>query len=139
MKRIGVYLNNLQNYLVQGHKLILIVMRFRHTWMTLIQMEKSIAYCNQTEIESEQLHRRFSHPSISRLIELQHRARHDFKNQIVEEMTRYCSQCQLREKSPESDKFKVPKQYGFNHTVIVNIFNIGGHNVLYTMDKSTSF
>lgn len=51
MKRMGVILDNLQNVLIQGTKIVPIVMKFGHPWMLLYNMEQSIAYCHLTESE----------------------------------------------------------------------------------------
>ncbi|KAI0991560.1 hypothetical protein K3495_g16627, partial [Podosphaera aphanis] len=87
MKRMGVILDNLQNVLIQGQKIVPVVMKFGHPWMHLFQNEQSVAFCHLTESELRQLHRRFGHPSIKRLVGVLQRAGHNVENKLVEKLT----------------------------------------------------
>jgi len=67
MDRMKVKLDNLQNVLVQGSKVIPIVRKWGHPFMLLNCAEESYAYSHLTEPDLRQLHRRFGHPSVQRL------------------------------------------------------------------------
>jgi hypothetical protein len=75
MDKLGVYFNNLTNSLVTSTgNSVLVVRRFGHSfllWDTSLQsfIAESFAYnpCYLTEVELQRLHRRFGHPSVSRL------------------------------------------------------------------------
>lgn len=139
MKRMGVILDNLRNFLIQGTKIIPIVMKFGHPWMLLYNIEQSIAYCHLTESELRQLHRRFGHPSVRRLFEVLRRTGHHVENDTLQQIIQYCRQCQLHGKAPGRFKFKLPKEFEFNHTVIVDILNLDGNNTLHAIDEATAF
>ena len=64
MDKLGAYLQNLENTIVQGPKTIPIVRKFGHPFMLLNSHEETLAYCHLTEPELRQLHRRFGHPSV---------------------------------------------------------------------------
>lgn len=55
MKQMGVYLNNLENVLVQGQKIVPIVIKFGHPFLLLDQTEESIAFSHLTETELRRL------------------------------------------------------------------------------------
>ena len=68
MDKLGVKLDNLENMLVQGDNRVPIIRKWGHPWLLLQQPEKSVAWSHLTESELRQLHRRFGHPSVHRLL-----------------------------------------------------------------------
>lgn len=64
IKRMGVILDNLQNFLIQGQNVVPIAMKFGHPWMNLFQNEQSMAFYYLTESKLRRLHRKFGHPSV---------------------------------------------------------------------------
>jgi hypothetical protein len=72
--KLGVKLDNLENMLVQGDNRVLIVRKWGHPWLLLRQLERSVAWSHLTESELRQLHRRFGHPSVHRLLRVLQRA-----------------------------------------------------------------
>ncbi|RKF61524.1 hypothetical protein OnM2_041057 [Erysiphe neolycopersici] len=130
MKQMGVYLNNLENVLVRGQKIVPIIIKFGHPFLLLNQAEESVAFSHLIEIQLRRLHRRFGHPS---------RTGHDIDNKAVEKLTHFCRQFQLHGKAPGRFKFKPPKEHDFNHTVVVDIVNLEGDNTLNVVDEATNY
>jgi hypothetical protein len=140
MDRMGVKLDNLQNVLVQGKKVVPIVRKWGHPWMLLNRTEETVAYCHLTYSELHQLHRRFGHPSVRRLVLLLERAKLDnIDVKSVERLTRFCEQCQLHAKSPGRFKFTLKDDYDFNYSVQVDVFYLDSKPVLHVVDEATSF
>jgi hypothetical protein len=84
MDNMGVKIDNLQNLLIQRGKTVPIVRKWGHPFMLLgtegIDMEQTIAMSHLTEVELRQLHRRFGHPSVQRLVRILERAGHDIEH-----------------------------------------------------------
>ncbi|KAI0991241.1 hypothetical protein K3495_g16946, partial [Podosphaera aphanis] len=87
MDKMGVYLNNIENILLQGNKKVPIIRKWGHPFMLLDQMEQTLAFCHLTEVELRQLHRRFGHPSVHRLSRVLKRAGHKVENGILERLS----------------------------------------------------
>ena len=71
-----------------------------------------------SESELRRLHRRFGHPSASKLINLLQRAGYadNLDNTTIEKLTRYCTMCQKHGKSPGRFKFTIQgdtKQFNY--------------------------
>jgi len=88
MDAMGVKLDNLENVLVQGDKIIPIVRKWGHPWMLLRQPEQSLAWSHLTESELRQLHRRFGHPSVRRLARVLERAGHEVDTKYIQHLTK---------------------------------------------------
>ncbi|KAI0994965.1 hypothetical protein K3495_g13216, partial [Podosphaera aphanis] len=139
MDKMGVYLNNLQNVLVQGNRRVPIVRKWGHPFM-LLEIEKTLVHCHLTENELRQLHRRFGHPSVRRLERVLQRAGHnDFDKKLIDHISKMCHQCQMHGQRPKRFKFTLDKDYEFNHSIIVDIMYIDGKPVLQVVDASTNF
>ena len=102
-------------------------------------MEKAIAFSHLTETELKQLHRRFGHPSVQRLLKILHRAGHDFNNKTLQHLTKFCHHCQMNGKSPGRFKFTLKDDYEFNYSIIVDVLYLDGKPVLQVIDSSTNF
>ncbi|KAI1002331.1 hypothetical protein K3495_g5871 [Podosphaera aphanis] len=139
MKRMSFILENLQNLLIQEQKIVPIVIKFGHPWMYLFQSEQSVAFCHLIESELRRLHRRFGHPSVKRLVGALQRAGHNVESNLVEKLTKYCHQCQLHRKTPGRFKFRLPKEYDFNHTVKVDVLILDSINTLLAVDEATAY
>jgi hypothetical protein len=137
---MGVKLNNLGNVLVQGKKIVPIVRKWGHPWMLLNRTEETIAHCHLTFLELHQLHRRFRHPSVRRLVNLLEQAKlNDIDVKSVQRLTKFCKQCQLHAKSPGRFKFTLKDDCDFNYSVQVDIFYLDSKPVLHVVDEATLF
>jgi hypothetical protein len=139
MDAMGVKFDNLRNVLIQGDKVIPVVRKWGHPWMLLYQPEHSLAWSHLTELELRQLHRRFGHPSVRRLVRILERAGHDPNTKYIQHLTKYCHQCQMHGKSPGRFKFTLKDDYEFNYSVIIDVLYLDGRPVLQVVDSSTSF
>ncbi|CCU76925.1 integrase and RNaseH domain-containing protein [Blumeria hordei DH14] len=139
MHRMRVKLDNLENVLIQGEKVVPIIRKFVHPWMLLNHPEQSIAWSHLTEVELRQLHRRFGHPSSWQLFRLLQRAGNDVELAAIEMLTKYCHLCQMNGKSPGRFKFSLKKDYDFNFKIVVDVMWIINNPVLHVIDTATSF
>jgi hypothetical protein len=103
MDRLGVKLDNLENVLIQGNNVVPIVRKWGHPWMLLQRQEEALAWSHLTETELRQLHRRFGHPSVRRLVDILQRAGHGVEQRAVEHLNKYCHYCQLHGRAPGRD------------------------------------
>ncbi|KAF7926616.1 hypothetical protein EAE99_005811 [Botrytis elliptica] len=112
MDRLHVTLDNISNVLRQGDKAIPIVRKWGHPFMLLDQVEETVIYHHLTENELRQIHRRFGHPSVRKLINILNRAGHtDIDSQTIEKLNKVCKHCQLHTKSPGRFKFTINEKY----------------------------
>lgn len=148
MDRLKVYLNNVDNTLVTADKTIPICRRFGHPFLlwdthlyTYIVQSFDVNPCFLTETELRRLHRRFGHPSASRLRILLERSGHDdgLNKAALERLTRYCSFCQKHGRSPGRFKFTLTEDSEFNYSIIVDIMYIDNSPILHIVDESTRF
>ncbi len=140
MDKLGVKLDNLENVLIQGDNIVPIVRKWGHPWMLLQRQEEAIAWSHLTETELRQLHRRFGHPSVRRLVDILHRAGyHDVQQRAIEHLTKYCHYCQLYGKAPSRFRFTLKDDYDFNHCVIVDVMYLDSKPVLHVIDEATAF
>ena len=140
MDKMGVRLDNLKNVLVQGKKVVPVVRKWGHPWMLLDRIEETVTHCHLTDAEMHQLHRRFGHPSVRRLFDLLQRAGlEDIDIKSVEELTKFCKQCQLHAKSPGRFKFTLKDDCDFNYSVFIDVFYLESKPVLHVVDEATSF
>jgi len=139
MDRMGVKFDNLRNVLIQGTKIVPIIRKFGHPFMLLHNVEQSLASCHLTESELRQLHRRFGHPSVQRLARLLNRSDHEFDIKVLQEIQRFCHQCQMNEKAPGRFKFSLRDDYDFNYSVIIDVMYLNSRPVLHVVDSSTTF
>jgi hypothetical protein len=139
MDRLGAYLQNLENTIVQGQKRIQIVRKHGHPFMLLNNWEETLASCHLTEPELRQLHRRFGHPSVARLAKLLNRAGQEFDSKALEAITKICKHCQLNSAPPGRFKFTLKDDIDFNYCVIVDIFYIESKPTLHAVDEATAF
>lgn len=143
MTRLGIYLNNCKNILVQEKtgKVVPVTMKFGHPWMQF-DLETSQAASFLTEKELRRLHKRFGHPSVRRLQKILARAGYDANSAVVKELTKYCEQCQMYTKSPGRFKFKLGDNIDpiFNSEIVVDIMYLHGNQpVLQVVDLATGF
>lgn len=147
MDRLKTYYDNLNDVLVQeDKKRIPVIRKYGHAWITLGHFEAFISGFEEgaqsflTEEELRQLHRRFGHPSVRRLIRVLQRSGHDFDTKFLERLTTYCHHCQLNGKSPGRFKVVLKDDYDFNFSVVRDIFHIAGvPEVLHIIDEATRF
>lgn len=139
MDKLGVKLDNLHNLLVQGEKRVPVIRKWGHPWLLLNQREKSIAWSHLTEVELRQLHRRFGHPSVRRLLRILQRAGQEVEKKAIKHLTKYCHHCQMNQNSPGRFKFSLKDDFDFNFSVIVDVLYLNGKPVLQVVDSATSF
>src|ERR1700721_4346368 len=108
--------------------------------MLLQQPEESIAWNHLTETELRQLHCRFGHPSVRRLLRVLQRAGYESVEQrAIEHLTKYCHQCQLNGKAPGRFKFTLKDDHEFNWCIIIDVIYLDSKPVLHVIDESTAF
>ena len=139
MDALGVQFDNLKNVLIQGNRTIPIVRKWGHPWMLLNKPEETLAWSHLTESELRQLHRRFGHPSVQRLVNVLQRAGHDVDTALLKAITKYCEQCQMHEKAPGRFKFTLKDDHEFNYSVYVDIMYLDGKPTLQVVDSATNF
>ena len=139
MDKLGLKLDNLENVLIQGKKVVPVVRKWGHPWLLLHQPEQMVAWSHLTETELRQLHRRFGHPSVPRLLRLLQRAGHDVEVEVLEYLTKVCHHCQMHQKSPGRFRFSLKDDTDFNYTIVIDVFFINRKAVLHIVDASTAF
>ena len=146
MDKLGVYFNNLTNRIVTPTGEVPVVRRFGHSfllWDTALRSFITESFtcnpCFLTSVELRRLHRRFGHPSVSRLKNVLERAGHDVDVDTLEYLTKYCEHCQKHGKSPGRFKFNLRDDVNFNYSIIVDIFYITGKPVLHVVDEGTRY
>lgn len=139
LDRLGATFDNVNDMLCQNNRKFPIVPKYGHPWL-LLDKSKSVAWCNLTEPELRQLHRRFGHPSVRKLSDLLNRIDEDFDPKVIAEINRLCHQCQLHQRGPQRFKFNLRDDHiEFNAEIIVDIFYLNGRPVLHVIDSATSF
>ena len=122
---------------------MLVVRRFGHSfllWDTSLKLYLTESYdCFLTTTELQWLHRRFGHPSVSRLQRVLDRAGHEVDKKALEYLTKYCKYYQRHSKSPSRFRFNLRDDVSFNCSIIVDIFFISGQLVLYVVDEATRY
>ena len=146
--RLRVYLNNVENILVGDNHVTPVVRRFGHPfllWKTAVQSYITQSFntnpCYLTDTELRQLHRRFGHPSMTKLRALLEQSGHgnDLDKTVLEKLTKYCIFCQKHSKSPGRFKFTLRQDVNFNHSVIVDIMYIDNSPIFHVVDEATRF
>jgi len=140
---LGIYFNNLTNALVTPRGNVPVVRRFGHSfllWDVSLQifLTESID-CFLTTTELQRLHRRFGHPSVSRLQRVLERAGQEVNREALEYLTKYCAHCQRYGQSPSRFRFNLRDDVSFNCSIMVDIFYISAQLVLYVVDKATRY
>ena len=143
---LKVYFNNLKDVLVTQNGDVPVVRRFGHPfllWDTTLQsfLLESLDSnpCFLTDVELRRLHRRFGHPSISKLQAVLQRAGHEVDEEALDQLTRFCKHCQKHGKSPGRFKFTLQDDVEFNYCIIVDIMYINGQPLLHIVDQATRF
>ncbi|KAI0991742.1 hypothetical protein K3495_g16445, partial [Podosphaera aphanis] len=123
-----------------------LIRKYGHIWMTLGHIQSLFIYsddeppiCYFTEQQLRTIHRRFGHPSATRLWKILKRAGHNPDFQLIERLTKFCRDCQLHSNKPLRYKFSLHKDNEFNHTVYVDILWLEDGPVLHIVDEATSF
>jgi len=147
MDRLGVVFNNLTNHIVKpspGNNFATptmaypVVRQFGHPF--LVWGPTAASYLS--EVELRRLHRRFGHPSSSRLLRLIERAGYNepWHQQLLKRIGRFCRQCQRHGQSPRRFRFTLSNgDARFNYTVLVDVMYINSSPVLHVIDEATSF
>jgi Reverse transcriptase (RNA-dependent DNA polymerase) len=139
MDQMQMYYNNVTNQLVYPGGSYPVTRRFDHPFI-MWTVPTTIAYL--TEPELRQLHRRFGHPAVERLIAVLNRAGHsDPKHQeLLRKITQFCTLCQRHGQSPRRFKFTLRSDnVEFNHTIYVDVMYINNSPILHVVDEATRF
>ncbi|CAD6501641.1 BgTH12-01891 [Blumeria graminis f. sp. triticale] len=148
MDKLKTYFNNLTNTLVTPHGIVPVVRRFGHPFMLWdnslsIYISESFNQCPcyLPNIELQQLHHRFVHPSIHRLHRILERSGHgDFNHRkSLEAITRFCKHCQKYGKLPGQFKFTLKEDVQFNYCIFADVMYIDGNPLLHIIDEGTRF
>src|SRR6266480_7180158 len=95
--------------------------------------------CYLTEVELRRLHRRFGHPSATRLHHILKKSGRETDKKIIDRLTEVCDQCQKHGKAPTRFKFNLREEIDFNHSIIVDIMYIDNQPLLHIVDEATRF
>jgi len=90
-------------------------------------------------MELRRLHRRFGHPSATRLHHILERSGRNADKKIIDRFTKLCDQCQRHGKAPTRFKFNLREEIDFNHSIIVDIMYIDNQPLLHVVDEATRF
>ena len=137
MDRLGVKLDNLEKLLIQGDKRIPVIRKWGHPWLLLNLPERSIAWSHLTETELRQLHRRFGHPSVHKLLRILQRAGYEVEIKMIDHLTKFCHHCQMHQKSPGRFKFTLRDDVDFNFSIVIDVMYLKGKPVLQVVDLAT--
>ena len=144
----GYYFDNQSNHLVKDKQRVPVSRIYGHpflTWETSLSNFCSGVYMNGegqlTEQELRRLHRRFGHPSTSRLSRILRRSRHDFDKETLGSLTKYCTYCQKHGRSPHRFKFSIKDDLQFNRSILADIMYLEQPSVpvLHIVDEATRF
>lgn len=116
MDRLRLRLDNLDNCLVQGKLRVPIKRKYGHPWLLIHEPEQFL-----TEVELRRLHRRFGHPTVLRIQNVLDAAGEEYNLELLQEINKYCHQCQMNGKSPGRFKFTVKDPMDFNYNVFADI------------------
>ncbi|KID81309.1 Ribonuclease H-like protein [Metarhizium guizhouense ARSEF 977] len=137
MDRLGVYLHNLENLLIQGEIKIPVIRRWGHPWWIIDAVTTTAFHLTETQLR--QLHRRFGHPSVNRLTKMLQRADQEFDSKALRRLTQLCRHCQINGKAPSRFRFTLRDDHEFNYEIIVDIVQIDDKPALHIVDSATSF
>lgn len=142
--------DNLNNVLIENQSYTPIIRAYGHPWM-LLDKVKALTYVNQspnnsspischlTEVELRRLHRRFGHPSTERFRKVLKRAGHDINFDEINQLNKYCKECQTNGKAPGRFKFTLKDDNDFNHTIFIDVFYLDNKPVIHMVDEATNF
>ena len=136
--RHKAYFNNILDVIVRSDgETLPVVRKWGHPFFNVSRTEATI---HLTEGQLRHLHRRFGHPRTERLYNLLKNSGHDdVQPAVLDEIRKFCSQCQAYDPAPRRFKFSLLDEYDFNYEVVVDVIYINGRNVLHVIDTSTSF
>ena len=146
MDKLGAFFNNLTNQVVQAQHTHPVIRRYGHAFLLWCTSAYALATesfsenpCFLTTTELRRLHRRFGHPSVSRLHRILERSGHDVDLRALEYLVKYCHHCQKHGKSPGRFGFTIKDDVEFNYYIVVDILYIEGKAVLQLVDEATRF
>ena len=146
MDKLGAFFNNLTNQVVQAQHTHPVIRRYGHAFLLWCTCAYALAIesfsenpCFLTTTELRRLHRRFGHPSVSRLHRILERSGHDVDLRALEYLVKYCHHCQKHGKSPGRFGFTIKDDVEFNYHIVVDILYIEGKAVLQLVDEATRF
>lgn len=147
MDRLNCTVNTLQNTIMKNGKVAAnLIRKYGHIWMTLGHIQSLFIYtedesptCYFTEQQLRTIHRRFGHPSATRLWKILRRAGHQTELKLIERLTKFCRDCQLSGNKPLHFKFSLRQDKEFNHTIYVDILWLEDGPAVHVVDDATSF
>ncbi|MDB5910367.1 MAG: polyprotein [Massilia sp.] len=139
MDRLGITFDNLHNVLHRGGLRVPVTRKWGHAWLH-VSKEKTLACNYLTEGELRRLHRRFGHPSVTRLHKVLQASGHPVEIKALEFLTKVCHQCQMNAQRPTRFKFTLRDDCEFNYELIIDIMYLDGNKpVLHVVDTATAF
>ena len=115
-----------------------IVRKWGHPWFHFSPYETGQSMFTETELR--RLHRRFGHPETDRLHKLLTKAGHDdVDRSILEQITKFCHQCQMHSAAPRRFKFTLRDDREFNFEILADVMYLDEKPVLHVIDVGTSF
>ncbi|KAI0996311.1 hypothetical protein K3495_g11869 [Podosphaera aphanis] len=144
---IGVTPDVQKNVMIKNQKPVAALIRkYGHLWMTLGHFQSLFIYesnnepiCDLTEQKIRTCHRRWGHPSASRMWKIFRRAGHDIDIKIIDRISKFCNDCQLNAHRPLRFKFTLTnKDVPFNHTVYVDVMYLEDGPAVHLIDAGTN-
>ncbi|KAL2885168.1 Ribonuclease H-like domain [Ceratocystis lukuohia] len=131
LDRLGAFFNNTKNKLVKGAVHVNVFRRFGHAFLHLPEMPQGNGRDDGregdsffTEQELRRLHRRFGHPSVSKLHALLRKAElgDTTTHEDLKKIQDFCHQCQTHEGPPKRFRFKIHgDDPAFNSVIYVDV------------------
>ena len=95
--------------------------------------------CHLTKTEIQKLHYKFSYPLVQRLHHLLVQARHNPNLNIMLKIKKMCKHCQRHANASNRFRFKFQNNVNFNYTLLIDIIQLGEHEVLHIVNEATKF
>ncbi|KAI1001783.1 hypothetical protein K3495_g6420 [Podosphaera aphanis] len=148
MTRLGITPDVQKDVMLRDKKPVAALIRkYGHLWMTLGRFESLFIYdtndksriCYLTEQQIKTCHRRWGHPSTTRMWKVLRRAGHDTDIKVIDRITKFCQNCQLNANRPLRFKFTLSnKDVPFNHTVYVDVLHLEDGPAVHLVDAGTN-
>ncbi|KAI1003043.1 hypothetical protein K3495_g5165 [Podosphaera aphanis] len=149
MRRLRAYANIVDNTMIQdGKPVVTLIENYGHLGLTLGEIQTLFTDnddgtigCFLTEQEIRTIHRRWGHPSVTRMYKVLQRANHTDKDTfgVIQQITKFCRDCQLNSNRPLRYRFSLHSIGDFNHTIYFDIVYTEDGPVIHIVDAATGF
>ena len=130
MTRLGVTPDVLKNAMMKDQRPVAaLIQKYGHLWMILNHFQSILIYeadhypiCYLIEQQIKTCHRRWGHTTATRMWKIFRRAGHDINIKTIDQISKFCKDCQLNATRPLRFKFTLTnKDVPFNHTIYVDV------------------